>query len=310
MYDTTKPYNKEISKLVKGTWETPYVSVKGGITQRKFQYSDCTSVDGIGTKGIYHWKQRSFRNAVLDALAMNLNDLALERAVPFELTDHLFLPEDDQDAVLDIIYHLVRECSYRDIAVKSGETAIHNDMNGLELSIAVSGFIKEQRPNQFKINDVLIGIESNGLHSNGFTKVRTLFGDEYRKEFIDPTYIYLDTILKLNERYDIHGMMNITGGAFTKLKRVLKEGEIIITRNHRLNPQEIFFEIYKKIVPDEEMYRTFNCGVGFILSVNEEDSTKILKEIRDFNSDVIGKVVSGNGKITIQSKFSDEEVVY
>ncbi|MBI2667933.1 hypothetical protein HYX17_04165 [Candidatus Woesearchaeota archaeon] len=310
MYDTTKPHNKEISKLVKETWETPYVSIKDGIAQRKFQYPDCTSVDGIGTKGIYHWKQRSFRNAVLDALAMNLNDLALERAVPFELTNHLFLPEDDQDAVLNILYHLIRECRYRDIAVKGGETAIHNDMNGLELSVAISGFVKEQKPNQFKIGDILIGIESNGLHSNGFTKIRKLFGGEYRKEFIDPTYIYSDTILKLNERYDIHGMMNITGGAFTKLKRTLKEGEVIITRYHRLNPQEIFFDAYEKGVPDEEMYRTFNCGVGFVLSVSEEDSTKVLREIRDLNSDIIGKVIPGDGQIKIQSKFSDEEVVY
>lgn len=80
MYDPTKPYKKQILELIKQTWETPYVSVKGDIypiIERKFSYPEVDHTDGIGTKGVYHWQQRTFGNAALDALAMNLNDLAL-----------------------------------------------------------------------------------------------------------------------------------------------------------------------------------------------------------------------------------------
>lgn len=308
MYDPTKPYKKQILELIKQTWETPYVSVKDGIVKKKFSYPEFHHTDGIGTKGIFHWEQRSFRNAVLDALAMNLNDLALMRATPYALIDHLFLPEDDKDAILELVKSLSEECGKRNIAVTGGETAIHNNMQGLEISVNLLGFVKELKPNLFKNNDVLIGIESSGLHSNGFTRVREIF--DYKPDFIVPTNIYLDTFLRLEKEFDIHGMMHITGGAFTKLKDLLYNADAIITNEHNLEPKEIFWELYKKGISDEEMYKTFNCGVGFVLGVSKEDSNRCLDEIKDFKADIIGKVIPGTGKIKIQSKFSDREIEY
>ncbi len=308
MYDPTKPYKKQILELIKQTWETPYVSVKDGIVEKKFSYPECHHIDGIGTKGIFHWEKRSFRNAVIDSLAMNLNDLALMRATPYALIDHLFLPEDDKDAILEIVEALSGECKKRNIAVTGGETAIHNNMEGLELSINLLGFIKKPKPNLFRKDDVLIGIESNGLHSNGFTRVREIF--DYKLDFILPTNIYLDTLLKLEEEFDVHGMMHITGGAFTKLRDLLYDVDAIITNDHKLEPKEIFWELYEKGIPDDEMYKTFNCGVGFVLGVSKEDSSRCLDKIKDFKAGVIGEVVPGNGKIKIQSKFSNKEVVY
>ena len=244
MYNPTKPYKKQILESVQQTWETPYVSVKRGIVVKKFSLPEYHHTDGIGTKGIYHWNQRSFRNAVIDALAMNLNDLALMRAVPYAIIDHLILPCDNKEAILEIIGHLAGECSKRDIAITGGETAIHNNMEGLEISIAMLGFVERPKQNQFEIGDVLIGIESNGLHSNGFTKVREIFGEEFRQDFIAPTHIYLDIILALDEQFDIHGMAHITGGAFTKLKDFLPDcADAITKKDHQLEPQQIFREL-------------------------------------------------------------------
>ncbi len=311
MYNTTKPYKTKILELIKQTWETPYVSVDNGIITKKFSFPEFNSTDGIGTKGIYHWQQRTFRNAVLDALAMNLNDLLLMRAKPYKLQNHIIIPNDDKNAILEIIESFVVECKKRNIVISGGETSIHDNINGMDISVSVDGFIKNLKQNKFEIGDMLIGIKSSGLHSNGFTKVREIFGDEFRKEFIEPTKIYLDYILSLNELFNIHGMMHITGGAFTKSKDLLINSDVLINNSHKLKPQEIFYEIYDKGVSDEEMYKTFNCGVGFVLSVDKQDADNIIFELNKMGlkAEVIGEVVSGDGKVKIKSMFSDGEIV-
>ncbi|MBU2109599.1 hypothetical protein KKB71_01400 [Patescibacteria group bacterium] len=311
MYDPTKPYKKQVLDLIKQTWNTKYVSVKEGIYpvfERKFSYSEVDHTDGIGTKGIYHWQQKTFRNAVLDALAMNLNDLILVGAHPYKLQNHIIIPEDNQEIILEIIENLKEECQKRNIAITGGETSVQDNIKGLDISLTVSGFIKKPQINSPQIEDVIIGVKSSGLHSNGFTKIREVFGDEYRAEFVKPTHIYSDTIPPLLEKYEIHGMMHITGGAFTKLKDNLFNANIRITRNSILKPQEIFYEIYKKGVSDEEMYKIFNCGIGFILSVSPKDKDNILMKIDD--AAVIGKVEQGSGQIIIESAFSDRIIKF
>lgn len=310
MYDSTKPYKKEILKLIQKTWEIPYVSVRNQIVKKKFSFSEYCHSDGIGTKGIYHWQKKSFQNAVLDALAMNLNDLLLMNAKPYAILNHLFLPRDDKKAILEIIGYLSRECKRRKIAIFGGETAIHNDMEGMELSITMLGFVEKLKENKFKVGDILIGIESNGLHSNGFTKVREIFGKSYRPEFITPTFIYFDTIFPLSKNFDIHGVTHITGGAFTKIKDLLGSADAKIKRDHRLKPQPIFRELYKKGVSDKEIYKIFNCGIGFILSVKPKEANKIISNIKDFKADIIGEIVPGNGKVKIESAFSKKEIIF
>jgi len=307
MYEPIKPYKKKILELVRKTWETPYVSIRDNIypiIEKKFSYPEVDHTDGIGTKGIYHWKQGTFRNAVLDALAMNLNDLAIARAVPYKLQNHIIIPEEDE-RILKIIEVLSEECKKREIAITGGETSIHNNISGLDISITISGFIKEVKKNKFKEGDILIGFRSNGLHSNGFTKVREVFGEEDRVEFIEPTKIYLDEILDLNSKFDIHGMMHITGGAYSKLKDLLENTDVEINRIHKLEPQNIFKELYKRGVSDEKMYKTFNCGIGFILSVSSKDADNVIDGLE---ADIIGKVVSGTGKVKIESMFSDKVI--
>jgi len=311
MYNPTKPYTKQIINLIKRTWATPYIEVQKNIyavIKKKFSYLEIDHTDGIGTKGVYHWQKRSFRNAVLDALAMNLNDLALARAVPYKLQDHILLPKDDHRAILAIVKALSQECVKRKIAMTGGETSVHDNMNGLDISLSVSGFIKNLRPNKFQVGDVLIGLKSNGLHSNGFTKVRKIFGKTYRSDFIKPTAIYLDTILALDKKFDIHGMMHITGGAFTKLKGLLAGADARINRNHQLKPQPVFKELYQRGVSDAQMYRTFNCGIGFILSCAPQAAKTIVFQFR--GAAIIGEVVSGRGRVIIVSMFSQKAVEF
>ncbi len=305
-YDPSKPYKKSILEIIQETWDTPYLSVQKGlypVFKRKFSFPEVDHTDGIGSKGIYHWRARTFQNAVQDALAMNLNDLALVRAVPYKLQNHLILPEDNPNVVLQIIQCLAQECKKHNIAITGGETSIQTEEPGMELSITMSGFIKEPEENKLQAGDLLFGIQSSGLHSNGFTKVRELFREETRKEFTVPTRVYAYDILSLSERISIHGMMHITGGAFTKLKDVLgNDADVFVKRNAQLQPQEIFQEIYQRGVSDEEMYKTFNCGIGFVFSVSPEDAKNIPAQFRAFP---IGEVIKGRGQITIESAFSN-----
>lgn len=327
MYNPTKPYKRRVLSLIKQTWHTPYVLVDKWVVRKKFSYPEYHHTDGIGTKGIYYWQARSFKNAVLDALAMNLNDLAMVGTIPYALIDHIMLPKDDSTAILEIVKHLVRECEKRKIAITGGETAIHNNMEGLEISTTMLGFVKKPRTNRFETGDLLIGIASNGLHSNGFTKVREVFGNKKSADLVRPTTIYLDCILGLMVKYDIHGMQHITGGAFTKLKDLLGGKDIIIHRNHKLKPQKVFQELYSKGIADREMYQTFNCGIGFILSVPSKDANKILLQINkfvsseinkfafgnineEFKADIIGEVKKGIGKVKIESMLSKKVVTF
>lgn len=293
------------------TWDTPYLKVTPGLyttIEKKFKGLEVQHTDGIGTKGIFHWQRRTFKNAVLDALAMNLNDLAMVGATPYAIQNHIVLPKDDHKAILEIVRALAHECRKRKIAMTGGETSIHNDSRGMDISITVSGFLKKQRKkNECEKGDVLIGLRSTGLHSNGITKARAVFKDVYRKEFTTPTRIYADKLLPLLSKSRIHGMMHITGGAFAKLKDILGANDAMIKHPKKLWPQKIFFDLYRKGVPSGEMYRTFNCGIGFVLSVAQKDAKAVLKRIR--GSAVIGEVVEGSGKVNIHPAFNNKHVI-
>lgn len=313
MYDTTKPYTKEIMELISRTWETPFISVVKddenpyAVFIEKFPFNKkIDHTDGIGTKGIYHWKKKTYANAALDALAMNLNDLAMAGAIAYKLQNHIIVPE--EKGIVEVMERLSDECIKRKIAITGGETSIQNNINGMDVSLTVSGFFDCDCFDYLEEGDVLVGFGSSGLHSNGFTKVREVFEDEFRDEFVTPTKIYYDEILELEKKF-CFGDMHITGGAFTKLKQITDDCDIVIGNGHSLKPQRIFYELFERGVSDEEMYKTFNCGIGYVISASQEESEMILKEKSEFRRDIIGKVIPGTGKIIIESMFTDNEIV-
>lgn len=308
MYNPIKPSKNPVLSLIQKTWDSPYLNVTMNayaVFKRKFSAYEVDHTDGIGTKGYYHWQRKTFKNAVMDALAMNLNDLAMVGATPYKLQNHIVLPEDDTKAIIAIVKSLVSQCEERNIVITGGETSIQDTSIGMDLSITVSGFVKKILHNRFQEGDVLIGLASNGLHSNGITKVRELFGEEFKNDFVIPTKIYSDLILPLFKEFELHGRMHITGGAYTKLKDLLDGLDVVIESNE-LMPQNIFYEIYKKGVQDKEMYTTFNCGVGFVLSVPKQQVQKLIAKT---GGKIIGYVTTGTGKIKIHSSFSDKRVI-
>jgi phosphoribosylformylglycinamidine cyclo-ligase len=305
-YETSKPYTGKIINLIKQTWNLPDACKvrKNGVTYYNYVFPSVDHTDGIGTKGMYHWQHRTFKAAVLDALAMNINDLYMIGAFPaFKLQNHLFVPQDDHKAIEKIMLALVAECKKRNIAVSGGETSIHNNMEGMDISITMSGMFRG-RENRYQLGDTLIGLPSSGLHSNGFTKVRELLGGD-RDEYVQATRIYDDIP---SVYYRCNGLNHITGGAFTKLKHNLPENAnaVLYCLNSHDVPK-IFHELFKAGCTSKEMYRTFNCGYGFVLSVPHNQVGFVLDST---DGDVIGEVVSGNGKVIISSAFDGESVIY
>lgn len=299
MYDTTKPYIGRIKEIV-------------GRTQEGKTFPP-SSTDGIGEKGIYHWQHRTFRSVVIDALEMNFTDMAVMRAKVKYLQNHIMVPKEDEEAILQVVETLSDECVKRDVVITSGETAVHESHKGIEISVSVQGEYVAKKENRFQRGDYLVGIGSNGLHSNGFTRIREVFGDEFREEFVRPTLGYYNTIINLlNRNVEINGMVHITGGAFTKLKEPLgDELDALIHKTDETKPQSIFYELSKRGVSDEEMYRTFNCGIGLVLSVSERSLEAILGEFAfgGFKPKVIGEVISGKGRVRIKSAFSRRGVM-
>lgn len=308
MYDPTKPYRHLILDLIRSTWSSPFVSVQDGvypILERRVAFPEVDHTDGIGTKGEYHWREGTFAAAALDSLAMNLNDLAMVGARAYKLQNHIVLPTDDRNAILDIVTTLAKECRARQIVMTGGETSIHEGAPGLDVSITISGFVERPRENTFAPGDVLFGLRSNGIHANGFTKVREVFGDEIRPEFTLPTAMYADAVLEILSEHDVHGMMHITGGGYTKFKDWISGVDLHFIRLTKDPPHDIFFDLYRRHVSDLDMYRTFNCGIGFVLSV---PNSSVGSLIRAYDLVVVGEVSAGSGRIIIDSAFSSTTV--
>lgn len=143
--------------------------------------------------------------------------------------------------------------------------------------------------------------------------MRQLFGDEYREEFIVPTTNYHPIVSKATTQFAVRGMAHVAGGAFYRLKDMVgnTNTDLVILRCHSLKTQPIFQEIYSRGVKDEDMYKTFNCGMGFLMGMSKEDAVIFTTNLREsINADIVGAVLLGKGLVKIQSQFSKNMVVY
>lgn len=321
-YDIAK--TEKVIRMIQETWPTsgPFIveKIKNQIVIRKDpifwkNYLEIDRTDGIGTKGSLHWKMKTFSFAVQDAFAMNANDIIRIGAEPYKLQDHVILEEENDDAIFSIISNLVNLCKKYRIAITSGETAIENNANGMEIGITMTGRVKEDeiiKP-EAKVGDRIIGLASSGIHSNGITLARKI-ATEKMEELVKPTEIYLESVKEILNKYrkDVHGMVHITGGGFTKLKDIIDNKVNIEIERSNLKPQPIFdFLKNNGNLSDEQMYRTFNNGIGFMIAVDKGAAENVLEIAKRYHkSDIIGSVKKGNGSIIIESEFSDRTVTF
>jgi phosphoribosylformylglycinamidine cyclo-ligase len=141
--------------------------------------------------------------------------------------------------------------------------------------------------------DVVIGLESSGIHSNGLTLARKVIPKEQYEKILIPTKIYVKPVLDAIENCKVHGLANITGGAFSKLMRIGEHANVGFELDKMPELDETFKLIQKNSnISDREMYRTFNCGIGFVIVVPKEEQEKVIEICKkhDIKAMKIGKV--------------------
>ena len=258
------------------------------------------STDGVGSKMMIAERLQKYDTVGIDMVAMNVNDILCLGATPIALVDYLAVEKHDPAIMKEIARGIKRGADEAGIAVIGGETATLPDMiKGLDLAGTTVGLVDKDKVvtgEAIEEGDVLIGLPSSGIHSNGLTlarKVLDLNDVNVLAELLTPTKIYVEPILDLLEKVKVKGMAHMTGGGLLNLKRLNEEMGFNIERWPE--PQGIFEKIKNAgNIPEEEMYKTFNMGIGFCVVVSKGIAVKALDILDKENPTVLGHATKGN----------------
>ena len=273
-----------------------------------------THTDGVGTKVIIAQMMKKYDTVGIDCIAMNVNDIICTGAVPISFVDYIAANRNDEEKFKQIVTGLVSGAKQAEVPIVGGETAILPDLiSGKDFSFDLAGMVVGILDKQdiilgdkIKTGDVIIGVNSSGLHSNGYSLARKALLSKYSiKEKIKglgvlgdallvPTKIYVKPVLQTIKECKIHGLAHITGGSFTKLLRLKKTGFML---DNLPDPPPIFNIISEQGVDREEMYKTFNMGIGFCLVAPKTEEDKIAKIFKKhgFQTRQIGKIIEKKG---------------
>ena len=254
-----------------------------------------SGTDGVGTKLDIACKKRKFDTVGIDCVAICVNDILCHGAKPLFFLDYIACGNLEAEVSSDLVKGVAEGCIKSQCSLIGGETA---EMPGMykEGDYDIAGFAvgivdKDKIINgkDIKSGDKLIGIASSGVHSNGYSLIRKVFknldedfnGKAIWEELLTPTKIYVKPVLSLLEKFNIKGMAHVTGGGFYEnLPRMLsKEGLSIVINKNSYEIPEIFKKLMELGVQEEEMYNTFNMGIGFVLCVEEDEVEEVLKEL-------------------------------
>jgi phosphoribosylformylglycinamidine cyclo-ligase len=258
--------------------------------------------DGVGTKILVAEAMDKFDTVGIDAIAMSVNDILCVGAEPLVGVDYLALAKEDDELVSEIMKGLVKGAEESGCAIVGGETAIVPDIikggdKAFDLTFTAVGRVKKLiLGNEIVKGDVMVGLESSGLHSNGYTLARKALDiKEWGDAMLAPTKIYVNAILETIDACDVHGIAHITGGSFSKLTRLNKEV------GYRLEglpePKPIFKALQKEVKSVKDMYRTFNMGIGMVVILPEDRAHTLINIAKkhDVEAGVIGRIIEKKG---------------
>jgi len=267
------------------------------------------STDGVGSKIIVANEMKKWDTIGIDCIAMNVNDLLCVGAKPIAFVDYLAMEKMDAMVAREIAKGLEKGVEEAGISIIGGETAtLPEIIKGFDLAGTAVGIIEKELPRNVKEGDVIVGLKSNGLHSNGFTLARKVFKengysfhDEIDEigiighELLKPTRIYVKEIEELWDEVEIKGIAHITGSGLYKLRRMIGDFRFII--DEPFEPQPIFRVIQKLgNVSEYEMYKTFNMGMGMAIVVSKEESEQAIQILnRSIEAKAVGKIGEGKG---------------
>ncbi|MEW6001910.1 MAG: phosphoribosylformylglycinamidine cyclo-ligase [Nitrospirota bacterium] len=277
-----------------------------------------SGTDGVGTKLKIAFTMNRHDTVGIDLVAMCVNDILTSGAEPLFFLDYLATGKLKAETGLEVIKGIVKGCKEAGCSLIGGETA---EMPGFysegeyDLSGFAVGMVDKEKiidGSSIKEGDVIIGIASSGLHSNGYSLVRRLFfdlkkmdvdtfmpelGSTLGEELLKPTRIYVKAFMSLKEKMKVKGMAHITGGGIPgNLPRILPEGTSAVIRRDSWTAPPIFSLIRRTgNVPDKEMKKTFNMGIGFIIVLPEIESKNVISFLNKtgYKAFIIGNIEKG-----------------
>lgn len=312
--DKADRFVNAISRLASKTMRQEIIAGIGGfsaLSKIPSKYKNpvlVSSTDGVGTKLLLAQYLNRHTSVGIDLVAMCVNDVIVMGAEPLFFLDYFAVGKLDNKTAKDVIKGIVEGCRLSGCALIGGETA---EMPGMykkdeyDLAGFCVGIVEKEQiidGSSVKPGDRIIGIESSGLHSNGFSLVRKVFTkDELKTKFgkllLTPTIIYVKMILKLIEKINIKSIAHITGGGFyDNIPRVLPAGAGALIEKESWRVPNIFNIIKKRAkLNDREMFRTFNMGIGMIVVVSRRDAGKTQEVIKrcGLKSWAIGEIIKG-----------------
>lgn len=267
------------------------------------------SADGVGTKVLITQMMNKYDTIGIDCIAMNINDIICLGAKPISFLDYIALQSPQLELMQQLSLGLLKGAQMAGITIPGGETAQVRDLIkgvrnnfGFDIAGFGIGIVNPEKiinGSDIKIGDSIIGIESSGLHSNGYSLARKVLLDSNKytvdsyipelqmtlgEELLKPTIIYSSMVNEiLHEDIDVKALINITGDGMMNMVRV-KRDNIRFAIDYLPDPPPIFKLIQKEgNVSDAEMYNIFNMGIGFVTVVSQEDEEKIKDTISRFD---------------------------
>lgn len=318
-----------MKKHVKRTFRPEVLTDLGGfgglfaLNSAKYRQPVLVSgTDGVGTKLKVAMLMNKHDTIGIDAVAMCVNDVLVQGAEPLFFLDYLAVGKLEPGQVADIVKGIAEGCVQSGCALIGGETA---EMPGFyppgEYDVAgfVVGVVDRDKlidGSTIKPGDKVIGLASTGLHSNGYSLARKALlevgghkpedfhpklGRTVGEEMLEPTRIYVKTILALLEKYQLKGLAHITGGGLTEnVPRVLPQGVKVQIKSGSWEVKPVF-RLIQEIggIAENEMLRTFNMGVGMVIIVSPEDATGMMDTLAEMGEKawVIGEVTKGEPSV-------------
>ena len=281
-----------------------------------------SGTDGVGTKLKLAFAVDKHDTIGIDAVAMCVNDVLAQGAEPLVFLDYVAVGRNEPRKIEAIVAGVAEGCRQAGCALVGGETA---EMPGMyaegEYDIAgfTVGVVEKSRlidGSKVRVGDVLVGIASSGVHSNGFSLVRKIVDDnglDLRKvypelsqkmlgeELLTPTRIYVKPVLEVISRCDVHGISHITGGGFDEnIPRILREGQgiRIDEGSWEILPVFAFLEKYGR-VPHREMFNIFNMGIGMVIALDASEAPLAIELLaaQGERAAVIGRVTDTEGVV-------------
>lgn len=282
------------------------------------------SADGVGTKlkiaqraclRRWHGRQALWYTPLgVDLVAMNVNDILCAGAEPLFFLDYIAAGRLDPKVLVNVVRGVVRGCVESHCALIGGETAqmgLLYKPGDFDLAGFAVGIVEKKRivsGEKIKPGDRLVGLASSGIHSNGYTLVQKVLSvaEQKRdaKELLKPTRIYVRAVLDLLRRNaPVKGIAHITGGSFReKLDRILPAGTSAVLRKKSWPVPAVFRKVQSFGISEQEMYRTFNMGIGMVLAVPAASAARVRARLKQEGMPawVIGEVTRGHRQVELK----------